>query len=63
MYIGKRILELRKENKFSMREVAEYVKCSAAAVNEWEKDKATPNAANIFKLAEILIRMELNNLI
>lgn len=41
MYIGKRIVELRKEKKFSMREVAEYVGCSAAAVNDWEKDKAT----------------------
>lgn len=48
MSFGERILELRKNQKLSMRYVADYIGCSAAAVNDWEKDKFTPKCNKYF---------------
>lgn len=54
MNIGKRIQQLRSINKLTVRDVSSFVGCSPASVTFWEQEKNSPNAENIFKLAEIL---------
>lgn len=52
--IGQRILQRRKENKLTQRDLAEAAGVSYASISLWESDKTEPRGKNLHALAEAL---------
>ncbi|WP_273859560.1 LexA family protein [Photobacterium sp. GSS17] len=52
--VGSRIRRLRKALGLTQKDVANYLKTSAAAVTQWENDQTKPNSNNIITLAKLL---------
>lgn len=54
MSLGERIAELRAGSNLSQYALSKLMDVSRQAVSKWETDQASPDAANLIKLAEIL---------
>ncbi len=54
MSIGRRITELRNEQKISQNQLAQAMDVSRQAVSKWENDLSVPDAAKMIRLAQIL---------
>ncbi|MGF1717295.1 LexA family transcriptional regulator [Photobacterium chitinilyticum] len=52
--VGSRIRRLRKAQGLTQKEVATFLKTSAAAVTQWENDQTKPNGNNVITLAKLL---------
>ncbi len=52
--MGKRIVQLRKEKRYTQEQLAELVGVSAQAVSKWENDVSCPDISILPKLAEVL---------
>jgi len=51
--IANRLLEFRKQNKFSQEELAEKIGISRQAVSKWECAESSPDLDNLVSLAEL----------
>ncbi|EJB3413628.1 helix-turn-helix domain-containing protein [Salmonella enterica] len=49
---GQRILQRRRENKMTQRDLAEAAGVSCASISLWESDKTEPRGKNLHALAE-----------
>lgn len=54
MSLGERISELRKVANMSQGDLAKAMEVSRQAVSKWENDQATPDAANLIRLTDVL---------
>jgi transcriptional regulator with XRE-family HTH domain len=60
--LGKRLISLRKLNRYSLNDVAKFLGVTRQAIAKWEKDESTPDLLTAKKLANIY-RISLDELI
>lgn len=54
MFLGKRILELRKKEKMSQQELANKLFVTDKTISSWETDRTEPSLEMIVKMSEVL---------
>lgn len=52
--LGKRIVELRRENNLTQEELADKIKIAPRSLSDIETGKASPNAIIIYRIAKVL---------
>lgn len=51
--IGKRLKELREQQRLTQEELAQYLNVSRQAISQWENDKVYPDISNIALLCQL----------